>query len=53
VLNTTLKSISVLLWHFFLLVNETSTQKKTTDMSQITGKLYDVRLYKLGSIPHH
>jgi len=42
--NATLNNISVLLWWFALLVEE--FPEKTTDMPQVTDKIYHIMLYR-------
>ena len=40
VFNATFNNISVISWWSVLLVEETRVQEKTTDLSQVTDKLY-------------
>jgi hypothetical protein len=40
VLNATFNNISAILWRSVLLVEETEDPEKTTDMPQVTDKLY-------------
>ena len=45
--NGTFNNISVILWQSVLLVEETGVKylEKTTDMSQVSDKLYHIMLY--------
>ena len=45
VLNATFNNISVISWWSVLLVEETGGPEKTTDLSQVTDKLYHIILY--------
>jgi hypothetical protein len=47
VFNGTFNNISVILWQSVLLVEETGVKylEKTTDMSQVSDKLYHIMLY--------
>ena len=44
VFNATFNNISVILWWSVLLVEETEYPKKTTDLLQVTDKLYHIML---------
>ena len=45
VFNATFKNISVMSWRSVLLVEELEDLMKTTDLSQVTDKLYHIMLY--------
>jgi cytochrome b561 len=45
VLNATFNNISIISWWQVLFVEETRVPEKTTDLSQVTDKLYHIMLY--------
>jgi len=45
VLTATFNTISVISWRSVLLVKETEYREKTTDLSQLTDKLYHIMLF--------
>jgi hypothetical protein len=46
VINATFNTISVISWLSVLFLEETGVPEKTTDLSQVTDKFYQTKLYR-------
>jgi hypothetical protein len=47
VFNATFDNISVILWPSVLLMEQTGVHRETTDLSQVTDKIYHIMLYQI------
>ena len=45
--NATFNNMSIISWRSVLLVDETGVSRKTTDLPQVTDKLYRIMMYQV------